>query len=168
MAQETIAHPGKSPAFEDVEVGLELPTLVRGPMTPVHLMRWSATIENWHRIHYDQKFAVEHDKLPGLLINGSWKQHFLVQMMRQWLGEDGWLARTGFQFRKMNVAGETLTAWGRVTATGERHGFGFVTCEIGIANQDGEQSTPGTAVGVLPLRGGRPVPYPFPEGLLDG
>jgi acyl dehydratase len=157
----------KSPVFEDIKPGLELPTLVRGPMTSVHLMRWSATIENWHRIHYDQEFATGHDKLPGLMINGSWKQHFLVQMMCQWLGDEGWLAKIGFQFRAMNVVGETLTAWGRVTDTTERAGFGLVTCEIGIVNEHGTQSTPGTAVAVLPLQSGRPVPYPFPEGLLD-
>jgi acyl dehydratase len=159
--------PTRAPAFEDIAVGDEVTPLVRGPMTPVHLMRWSAAIENWHRIHYDQTFAIEHDGLPGLLVNGSWKQHFLVQMMREWLGPQGWLARIGFQFRKMNVAGETLTAWGRVTETSERDGLGFVVCEIGIRNDAGEESTPGTATGVLPLDGQREVPYPFPGGAAD-
>ena len=65
-------------SFEDVAVGDELPALVRGPLTSTHVMRWSAAIENWHRIHYDQPFAVGHDGLPGLLINGSFKQHLLV------------------------------------------------------------------------------------------
>src|SRR5262249_40244652 len=109
-----------SPAFADLEVGMELTPLVRGPMTPVHLMRWSAAIENWHRIHYDEPFATGHDGLPGLLVNGSWKQHFLVQMVREWLGQDGWLARIGFQFRGMDVAGSTLIAWGRITGLHER------------------------------------------------
>jgi acyl dehydratase len=157
----------RSPAFEEIAVGDELTPLVRGPMTPVHLMRWSAAIENWHRIHYDAPFATGHDGLPALLINGSWKQHFLVQMMREWLGAEGWLAKIGFQFRKMNGAGETLTAWGRVTETREHGGFGLVVCEIGIRNDQGEESTPGTATGVLPLAGGERVPYPFPAGLLD-
>jgi hydroxyacyl-ACP dehydratase HTD2-like protein with hotdog domain len=79
-----------SPIFEETQPGFEIPTLVRGPMTNVHLMRWSSAIENWHRIHYDQPFAIEHEKLPGLLVNGSWKQHFLTQMMCGWLGPDGW------------------------------------------------------------------------------
>jgi acyl dehydratase len=155
---------GHSPVLEDVAVGAELPPLTRGPLTTAHLMRWSAAMENWHKIHYDLPFATGHDKLPGLLINGSWKQHFLVQMVRRWLGPDGWLVEIGFEFRKMNVIGETLTAWGQVSAVEVRTGLGLVTCEIGIGNQDGVESTPGTAVGALPLRDGcRPVPYPFPE-----
>jgi acyl dehydratase len=148
--------------FDDVQVGDELPTLVRGPMTTVHLMRWSAAIENWHRIHYDQAFAVDHEGLPGLLVNGSWKQHFLTQMVRQWLEPDGWLAHIKFSFRAMDRVGDTLTAWGRVTGTERHDEFGVVLCEIGIVNQRGEQTTPGVATGVLPFRGGAPVPYPFP------
>jgi hydroxyacyl-ACP dehydratase HTD2-like protein with hotdog domain len=151
--------------FEDVAVGDQL-TLVRGPLTPVHLMRWSAAIENWHRIHYDQAFAVEHDGLPGLLIQGSWKQQFLVQAVREWLGPTGWLAKISFQFRAMNVVGETLTAWGRVAATTPAGGFGIVAYEIGIRNETMQESTPGAATGVLPFRDGPSLPCPFP-GLPD-
>jgi acyl dehydratase len=147
--------------FEDVSVGDEVMPLVRGPLTPAHLMRWSAAIENWHRIHYDQRFAVDHDELADLLVNGSWKQHFLVQMMRAWLGPAGWLAKISFQFRGMDVVNSTLTAWGTVTKTFERDGLGFVVCDIGIRDENGKENTPGTAVGVLPLRAGPPVPYPF-------
>lgn len=153
-------------AFEDVAVGDELPELVRGPLTTAHVMRWSAAIENWHRIHYDQSFAVEHDHLPGLLINGSFKQHVLVQLLRGWLEPNGWLARIAMSFRGMDQVGDTLTAHGRVIETSIRNGLGLVVCEIGIRNQRGEEGTTGTATGVLPLSDGPPVPYPFPG--LDG
>lgn len=150
-----------TPVFEELQVGDDIKSLVRGPITTSHLMRWSAAIENWHRIHYDLPFATEHDKLPGLPINGTWKQHFLVQMMREWITSAGWLWKIDFSFRKLDVAGSTLTAWGKITKLEERDGYGYVTCEIGIRNQDGQESTPGTAVAVLPLKGGKPVPYPF-------
>jgi acyl dehydratase len=147
--------------FESLRVGDPLTELERGPLLEPHLMRWSAAIENWHRIHYDQRFAVEHDKLPGLLINGSWKQHFLVQMLREWAEPAGWLRRVSFQFRGMDLVGSTLTAWGRITGLSEEDGYGVVSLEIGIRNQDGQQSTPGTAEVVLPLTGGPAVPYPY-------
>jgi acyl dehydratase len=149
--------------FEDIGAGFALPDLVRGPLTTTHVMRWSAAIENWHRIHYDQPFAVEHDGLQGLLINGSYKQHLMVGLMRGWLEPTGWLAKISMSFRGMDLVGDTLTAWGRVTETEERDGLGIVVCEIGIRNQRGDESTTiGNATGVLPLRGGEPVPYPFP------
>ena len=47
--------------YDDVAEGQEMLPLVIGPLTPTHLFRWSAAIENWHRIHYDQNFAVYHD-----------------------------------------------------------------------------------------------------------
>ena len=151
-----------SQAFEDISPGDELPELVRGPMSTTHIMRWSAAIENWHRIHYDQPFATGHDGLPGLLVNGSFKQHLLVGLMRGWLEPEGWLARIEMTFRGMDLVGDTLTAWGRVLETFESDELGLVVCEIGIRNQRGEEGTSGSATGVLPLRDGRPVPYPFP------
>jgi acyl dehydratase len=147
--------------YEDVEIGQEITPLEKGPMTTLHLMRWSAAIENWHRIHYDRPFAVEHDKLPDVLVAGSWKQQALVQMLKDWCGESGWLWKISYQFRAMDPVGATLTCWGRVTEKYVRDELGFVECEIGMHNQHGQETTPGIAVAVLPLRGGRPVPYPF-------
>jgi acyl dehydratase len=149
-------------AFEKLSIGDRLPELVRGPMIEPHLMRWSAAIENWHRIHYDQRFAVEHDKLPALLIHGSWKQHFLVQLVRQWAEPTGWLRKISFQFRALDVVGSTLHAWGEITGLSQEDGFGIVELAIGVRNQDGQESTPGKAVVILPLAGGLAVPYPYP------
>ena len=149
-------------SFEEIAPGDQLPEVVRGPLSATHIMRWSAAIENWHRIHYDQAFATGHDGLPGLLVNGSFKQHLLAGLMRGWLEPAGWLARIQMSFRGMDLVGDTLTAWGRVLETFESDGLGLVVCEIGIRNQRGEEGTSGSATGVLPLRDGRSVPYPFP------
>jgi hydroxyacyl-ACP dehydratase HTD2-like protein with hotdog domain len=75
--------------FEDIAVGDSLAPVVKGPMTTAHIMRWSAAMENWHRIHYDWRFATQHDGLPDVLVNGSWKQHVLVQLLKDGLGNNG-------------------------------------------------------------------------------
>ena len=147
--------------FDDVWVGQELPWLTKGPLGEIHLFRWSATMENWHRIHYDRRFAVEHDKLPDLLINGSLKQQFMVQMVKDWAGREGWVWKVSFQFRAMNSVEETLHVWGRVKSTERLQDYGLVVLDLGIVNQDGKESTPGEATLALPFRNGRPVPYPF-------
>jgi acyl dehydratase len=147
--------------FDDIKIGDAVPILVKGPMSPAHLMRWSAAMENWHRIHYDELFAKNHDKLPDRLVNGSWKQHVLVQLIKDWVGLDGWLWKIEFQFRGMDVVGDTVTAWGKVTSTRQMDEYGLVECEIGLKNQRGENGTVGTATAVFPLRGGSPVAYPF-------
>ena len=153
--------------FDEVEIGQEIPTVEKGPMTTAHIMRWSAAMENWHRIHYDWKYATQHDGLPDVMVNGSWKQHVMIQLLSDWAGDTGWAWKVGFQFRGMNVPGDTLTAWGRVTGKEERGRFGVVDLEIGLRNQKGEEGTPGTARVVLPRRGGPPVPYPFDPVVLD-
>lgn len=153
--------------FEDLDVGAEIPPLLKGPISPAHVMRWSAASENWHRIHYDARYAIEHDGLPDVGVNGSFKQHVLIQALTDWAGEDGWLWKIGFQFRGMNVPGETLRAWGRVKEKKQVGEFGVVTLEIGLTNDKGTDGTPGTATVVLPTRNGPAVPYPFDPALVS-
>ena len=152
----------KTPLYhEDIAVGSPVPELAKGPLTTAHIMRWSAAMENWHRIHYDHPFATQHDGLPDVILSGSCKQQFLAQMLKDWVGLDGWVWKLSFQHRAMTLPGETLTAWGVVTDKHEKNGFGIVECDIGLKNQDGVEACPGRATVVVPLRGARPVPYPF-------
>ncbi len=148
-------------SYEDVELGSELPRLAQGPLSPAHLMRWSAAMENWHKIHYDKPFALGHEKLPGLLINGSLKQQFMLQLLKDWVGPGGWVWKVNFQFRAMNLVEETLSVWGRVTGKRDGPGYGLVELELGIVNEEMKESTPGKATVALPYRGGAALPYPF-------
>lgn len=152
--------------YEDVAVGFEIPTVSKGPLTTAHVVRWSAAMENWAPIHYDWRYATEHDGLPDVLVNGSWKQHVLMQALNDWIGEDGWLWKMNFQYRGMTVPGDTVTAWGRVTGKRVEGRYGVVDLEIGMRDQKGVETTPGKASVVLSLRGGPPVPYPFDPKVL--
>ncbi len=147
--------------FDEVEIGTEITPISKGPMSTMHIMRWSAAIENWHRIHYDQPFAIGHERLPDVMVNGSWKQHVLVQMIKDWVGLEGWLWKIKFQFRDKDLPGDTITARGKVTKKYMLGDHGHVECAILLENQRGVQSTVGEAIAVLPVRGGKPVPYPF-------
>jgi acyl dehydratase len=152
--------------FSDVGVGQDLPPLAIGPLTTTHAFRWSAAIENWHRIHYDQSFAVYHDGLPNILHQGSWKQSILPRYLKDLCLPDGWMWKVAFQHRAMIVPGDTITCWAKVTGKTEQKGLGLVGLDVGMRLQYGAESCPGTATIVLPIRGGRPVPYPFvpPQG----
>jgi acyl dehydratase len=148
-------------AFESLAPGQVLGTLDKGVISTAHIMRWSAAVENFHRIHYDLAFATGHDKLPGLLINGSWKQHVLVQLAKDSVGPAGWLWRLKFRYKKMDLAGDALHAVARVVDKRAMDGLGFVTLAIELLNQAGEVSTAGHAICVMPSRPGASVPYPF-------
>lgn len=147
--------------FEDVDIGDELPGITKGPLSRVHLMRWSSATENFHRIHYDRDFAVNHDKVPDVLVNGSLKQQFILEGLRKWAGLEGWVWKVSFQFRAMDTPGAVLTTWGRVLEKTAYDAYGVVELEIGLKNADGRESVPGKASVALPFRSGKPVPYPF-------
>ena len=147
--------------FDEVAVGQDMPSYVIGPMTTTHAFRWSAAIENWHRIHYDQDFAVYHDGLPNVLIQGSWKQSIMPRYLKDLCLPDGWMWKVSFQHRAMIVPGDIITCWAKVSNRYEKGGLGIVELETGMRLQSDIETCPGKATLVLPIRGGREIPYPF-------
>ena len=140
--------------------GDELPKYIYKP-TPTHLFRWSAAIENFHRIHYDLDFGLNHDRNPSILVHGSWKQSVVPQYLKDWTLPNGWPWKARFEHRAMLVPGDVLIMWGRITSKYEKSQMGFIELEIGMKTQDGIESMPGTATVVLPLRDGPPDPLPL-------
>ena len=118
-------------------------------------------MENWHKIHYDQHFAVDHDKLPGIIVNGTLKQQIIMMILKDWAGLEGWAWKLRFQLRAMDIAGTTLTFWATVKAKIACDAYGVVELELGTRNLEGRESTPGAALVALPFKGGKAVPYPF-------
>lgn len=139
--------------FEDIAVGMELPPVVKGPMTTTHLIRWAAANGNYARIHWDLPFAQLRQGLPNVVVNGSLKNQYLGQLLLDFAGEGGWFQRFYVQHRGMDFPGDTLTASGAVTGKRESDGFGYVDCQVALANDRGEQTASGTATVILPKRG---------------
>jgi hypothetical protein len=152
--------------YENVGVGTEISPAIKGPISTMHLMRWSSAIENWHRIHYDQPFATKHDGLPDVLVNGSWKQHILAQMLKDFAGPNGWVRRITFAYRGMDAKGATVIAFGRVEGKREFGEWGVLDCSVGMRNDSGDITTTGTAEVILPRLGGPSVPYPVTDEAL--
>lgn len=167
MKPYTGTKPATQIHFEDVQAGDSLPTLRKGPITTTHLMRWSAAIENWHKIHYDQEFATKHDKLPGILVNGMLKQQFVIQLLKDWAGHEGWMWKARLQFRAMDFVGSTLDVWGKVEAKTRLEEYGLIELKVGIKTLEGRESTQGDALVALPFSSGKPVPYPFVPPRVD-
>ena len=129
--------------YDDVSVGQQMPPLVIGPLTATHMFRWSAAIENWHRIHYDQSFAIYHEGLPNVLGQGSWKQSILPRYLKDLCLPDGWPWKVQFQHRAMIVPGDTITVWATVTNKFEEEGMGFVEMDVGMRLGYDAESCPG-------------------------
>lgn len=158
---------GKQICLADVTVGMELPTIEKGPWSNTHIVRWCAAQENWERFHFDYKFATQQWKLTDVVANGNWRKYAMAQIFKDWAGHGGWLWQLSTQYRGQNYPGDILTVWSRVQSKKEVAGLGIVRLECGMKNQDGKETTPGKATVVLPLRSDASVPYPFvpPTGL---
>jgi acyl dehydratase len=132
-----------------------MPSLVKGPITTTHLVRWAAANGNYARIHWDLPFALLRQGLPNVVVNGTLKNQYLGQMLMEFAGEEGWLRRFYIEHRGMDLAGDVLTTFGSVTAMREMGGYGLVDCDIGLRNQRGVQTATGNATLVIPNRGQR-------------
>ena len=61
--------------WEDIDVGGELPTLVKKPTTKQVVM-WAGAVDQYEPIHYDKDFALRVG-FPGVILHGSMKGAFL-------------------------------------------------------------------------------------------
>ena len=146
--------------YEDLAIGDELPEVEQLVTIPV-MQRWCSVTETLRRDHYDSKYSVEHDGLPEAVLSGSFSQAYLWGILFNWVGPDGWILKT-YQKNAAGVhPGDVLTFFGRVTAKEVKNGLGYLELDIGLRMQDGTVPIPGNATVVLPLKNGRPVPYPF-------
>ena len=150
----------KTVCFEDIDVGTEMPSVSLKLTVPI-MMRWCAATEIWRRDHYDKDYATEIG-LPDIIGSGSWSRSYLFGLASQWVGLDGWVWKLSHQNRAMLLPHKNYTAWGRVTSKEVKEGLGHVVMDMGFRrDEDGVETVPSSCTIILPLRGGKPVPYPF-------
>ena len=118
------------------------------------------------RLHWDPSRAQELG-IPMSYDYGAMRETWLTHVLTEWMGDDGWLLRLRCEHRKFNYIGDTTWVRGKVVDKVQVDGRNEVHLEVGCWNQRGEQSTPGTAVVLLPTRD-KAVELPEPPaGTLD-
>ncbi len=137
--------------FEDVNVGDEIPKLVKN-CTTQQLVMWAAGSGDMYQIHYDKDIAAGNG-LPGVIVHGALKNAFLGQMLHDWIGDDGQIKKYNCQYRGMDVPGQDMICRGVITAKRQEDGKNLVDLDIWSEKPDGEKTTPGKATVILPSRG---------------
>ena len=137
--------------WEDVQEGMEIPSLVKTPTTR-QLVQYAGASGDFYEIHYDKDFA-QGNGLPGPILHGALKNAFLAQLITDWIGEQGTLKKLSCQYRGMDVPGDTLVCKGTVSRKYDQDGHHMVDCQIWLENGKGERTTPGLASVVLTSRG---------------
>ena len=140
--------------FEDVEVGREMPALVKGPIQQIQLTRYAGASGDFNPIHQDAAFA----KAAGMgdvFAHGMLSMGFVAQSATDWLGA-GSVRKLGVRFAALVRLGDVVTCRGKVVAKRPpKDGDGpyLVDLELWAENQKGEKVITGKATAALISRG---------------
>jgi acyl dehydratase len=139
--------------FEDVSVGDALPAWSRR----TDLMSWNryaAVNDEFVPFHMDDEAGRAALNEAGAFGMGNLRYAYLLNALRDWIGDEGEIREVGCQYRAINQKGDVLTVSGTVTDCRMEDGEHRVYLDVNVLNQDGAATCPGHAVVVLPSRAG--------------
>ncbi|MEE8076144.1 MAG: MaoC family dehydratase N-terminal domain-containing protein [Candidatus Binatia bacterium] len=168
--------------WDDVSVGDEIPSMVRGPLTIGDMVCWNAGLGPSYKagrlgyldllksphaavsnsvIGWKVKFSQQHEDfnlaaqrgMAGPFDNGVMRFAWVSPLVTNWMGDNGFLRKLYVQVRTPNIYGDVT--WYRGKVAGKvRDGKSVVKVQITGVNQAGETTTQGNAEVVLPTRSG--------------
>lgn len=136
--------------WEDVQVGDQLPGFVRKTGF-MNWNRYAAVNDEFVFVHMDDEVgkAAGQGAAFGM---GNLRWSYVLNMLRGWVGEEGEIRELSLQFRAINHKNDLLTSVATVTEKTVEFGEHLVRLDVGVKNQDEQQTSPGIAVVVLPSR----------------
>ena len=138
--------------FEDVNVGDDIPSFTR-QTDFMHWNRYAAVNDEFVYIHMDDEAGKSAANEQGAFGMGNLRYAYLLNMLREWAGDEAEIRELGVQFRAINQKNDVLTCVGSVTEKTVEDGQGLVRLDTNVINQDGVATCPGHAVVALPSRG---------------
>lgn len=138
--------------FEDVDVGQQ----IRPWSRKTDFMNWNryaAVNDEFVFIHMDDEAGRAAKNEQGAFGMGNLRFAYLLNMLRDWAGDEVEIRELGCQYRAINQKNDVLTAGGTITEKWQENGENLIRLEVNVANQDGRSGAPGHAVLVLPSRG---------------
>lgn len=167
--------------WEEVEVGEELPPVIKGPVgltdiiaycvgaAPVVIAAHGVQLRNYRQhpawafrdpgtyawepvygVHYN-KAAANAAGLPFPYDVGAQRQGWLINLLTNWVGDEGWLKRNYAEYRRFVYLSDVVWFRGKVTKKYvDEEGEYCVDIETHGVNQRGEDTIPGFSTVVLP------------------
>ncbi len=176
--------------WEDVSLGQELEPVIKGPFgltdmiafcvgaAPVNLLAHRAALQLYQRhpawafrdpvtcalerffgVHYNM-IAANNAGLSYPYDVGTQRQCWLIHLLTDWMGDDGWIKRNYAQYRRFVYFSDVVWFRGKVTRKYlDENGECCVDIETSALNQRGENTAPGESTVILPSRekGSRPL-----------
>jgi len=169
--------------WEDVEVGEELPRVIKGPLTPTAEIAFESFFgiyligncvaaqalerhpklmvpneqgvpEPPQRVHWDNKFTQDTLGLPGAYDLGLERLSWMCHAATDWIGDDGFLSFIEARYRRFNYLGDVTWATGKVAEKLERDGKKMVRLDLWTVNHRDQVTATAVAEASLPSRAG--------------
>lgn len=151
MATDT--QPAARRYFEDVQVGDEIPTLTKDPMTLQRLVRYAGASGDFNPLHTDPAVG-EAVGTGGIIAHGMLIMGFVGQMLSDYVGPTA-LRKFNVRFKGMTHLGDTITCSGTVTEKNEVNGEAIIVGKVQAADQNGDIKVSGTFSAILPRKSER-------------
>ncbi len=135
--------------YGEVNVGDEIPAWSR-TTDFMHWNRYAAVNDEFVYIHMDDEAGRAALNEQGAFGMGNLRYAYMMNSLRQWIGDEAQIREVGCQFRAINQKNDTLTVTGKVTKKEVVDGENRVYLDMNVVNQNGEATCPGHAVVALP------------------
>jgi acyl dehydratase len=136
--------------FEDVQVGDEIPRLVKEPMTHLRLVRYAGASGDFNPLHTDPKIG-EAIGVGGIIAHGMLIMGFVGQMLSDYVGPTA-LRKFNVRFKGMTRLGDVITCTGTISHKFEADGEARIKGKVQAADQNGDVKVTGTFEAALPHR----------------
>jgi acyl dehydratase len=133
--------------FDDIEVGYQIPPLVKDPITETQLVMYAGASGDFNPIHTVHAFG-EKAGFGGVIGHGMLSMGFAGQFMTNWVGVKA-LKKLAVQFRAVTKPKDVITVSGTVIKKYTKDGQKLVDCELLATNQKGDKIIIGTATAEL-------------------
>ena len=136
--------------YEDVQVGDEIPPLVKSPITHLRLVRYAGASGDFNPLHTDPKVG-EKIGTGGIIAHGMLIMGFVGQLLSDYVGADA-LRKFGVRFKGMTRLNDEITCSGTITEKYEADGEGRIAGKVQAVDQNGDVKVVGTFIAALPHR----------------
>ena len=136
--------------FEDVQVGDEIPKLVKSPVTHLQLVRYAGASGDFNPLHTDPKIG-ELIGVGGIIAHGMLVMGFVGQLLSDYVGP-GTLRKFNVRFKGMTHLDDVITCTGTITEIYEADGEARIAGKVQAADQNGDVKVTGTFIAALPHR----------------
>jgi acyl dehydratase len=146
----TNAHVPAKLYYEDVQVGNDIPKLVKSPVSHLQLVRYAGASGDFNPLHTDPKFG-ELVGIGGIIAHGMLIMGFVGQMLSDYVGPTA-LRKFDVRFKGMTRLDDVITCTGTITEKHETDGEARIMGRVQASDQNGDVKVAGTFVAALPRR----------------